>query len=240
MKSVILRAVYPRRCPSCRGAVSPDLLICPDCAGAFKPIKPPFCLRCGRHTREDAEYCSECESKKHSYVSGIAVFEYDRRMKRSMSDFKFNGWKENADYYVYEALRLHSDDIAAFMPDILVPVPIHRSKLAYRGYNQAGILAEGIGRGLGIRVVDDLLIRNKKTKAQKQLGAQNRGANLENAFVCDTDRYGREDISGSFRRVMLVDDIYTTGSTMEGCTRALLDAGVRQVGILSIAAGGNI
>ncbi len=240
MKSIALRAVYPRRCPSCRGVIASDALICPDCRNSFKLIAPPYCYRCGRHTQEGAEYCNECLTKEHSYIFGIAVFEYDRRMKRSMSDFKFNGWRENADYYISETLRLYADDIAGFGPDILVPVPIHRSKRAYRGYNQAEILVEGIGNGLGIQVVNDLLIRNRRTRAQKQLGAQGRGANLENAFTCDRDRYDSGYIEGTFRRVMLVDDIYTTGSTMEGCTRALLDAGVREVGILSIAAGGNV
>ena len=240
MRGVALRAVYPRRCPSCRGVTASDALICPECGKAFKLIAPPYCCKCGRHVAEGTEYCDECASKAHSYSFGISVFEYDGRMKRSMSDFKFNGWRENADYYISETLRLHSDDITGFCPDILVPVPIHRSKRAYRGYNQAEILAEGIGNKLGIRVVNDLLLRRKKTRAQKQLGAESRGANLENAFICDTERYEKEYIIGSFRRVMLVDDIYTTGSTMEGCTRALLDAGVCQVGILSIAAGGNI
>ena len=240
MKDIALRALYPRKCPSCRGVIPPDILICPECENAFRLIAPPYCCKCGRHTQDGLEYCSECASGSHSYVFGIAVFEYDGRMKRSMSDFKFNGWKENAGYYVHETLKLHSGDITGFCPDIIVPVPIHRSKRAYRGYNQAQILAEGIGEGLGIKVVSDLLLRRKKTRAQKQLGAESRGVNLENAFVCDTDRYSRDFISGSFRRVMLVDDIYTTGSTMEGCTRALMDAGVREVGILSIAAGGNV
>ncbi len=213
------------------------MLICPECRDAFKKIRPPYCIKCGRHVNDDTEYCEECRSKDHGYSNGISVFVYDAGMKRSMSDFKFHGWKENADYYVDEVLRSHAGDITGFAPDILVPVPIHRSKRALRGYNQAELLAEGIGRALGIGVVNDLLIRNRKTVAQKTLGQENRSANLKKAFACNTAKYSESIIARSFRKVMIVDDIYTTGSTMEACTRILLDAGVARVGILSVAAG---
>jgi len=188
---------------------------------------------------EGAEYCDECAGKDHSYSFGIAVFEYDSRMRRSMSDFKFNGWKENADYYVHTAVSLYEKEILGFAPGVLIPVPIHKSKLLYRGYNQAELIARGIGSRLGIRTVTDLLVRNKRTRAQKNLGQEDRSANLKTAFDCDRNKYGKEEIEKYFSRVLLIDDIYTTGATMEGCAGALIAAGVRQVGILSIAAGGG-
>ena len=234
-----LRAVYPRRCPCCRGVIAPDMLICPDCRSKFKAIAPPYCLKCGRTVPDGTEYCEECRNKDHGYSAGISVFVYDSRMRRSMSDFKFHGWRENGDYYVAETLRLHSGEILDFAPDILVPVPIHRSKRAFRGYNQAELLAEGIGKALDIPVVNDLLFRAKRTRAQKTLGQENRSANLRQAFACNTEKYDEEFITRSFRKVMIVDDIYTTGSTMEACTRVLTDAGVARVGILCIAAGGG-
>ncbi|MCR5321896.1 MAG: ComF family protein [Lachnospiraceae bacterium] len=240
MYSAFLRSLFPRKCPCCRGAIRPDMLICPECRDVFKHIQPPYCLKCGRHVEEEDEYCRECASKDHGYTAGIAVFEYDSRMKRSMSDFKFNGWRENGEYYVQEALKYHADDILRFGPYALIPVPIHKSKRAYRGYNQAEIIADGIGEALNISVVKDLLVRNKKTSAQKTLGQESRSANLKSAFSCNTDRYDEESIGRLFPRVMLIDDIYTTGATMEGCTRALMSAGVQQVGILSIAAGSGI
>ena len=235
-----LRALYPRKCPGCRGVIRTDMLICPDCRDAFRRILPPYCLKCGRHVNEDDEYCPECAAKDHSYTAGIAMFEYDSRMKRSMSDFKFNGWRENGDYYVAETLKYHADDILKFGPYALIPVPIHRSKRAYRGYNQAEIIADGIGDALDIRVVKDLLVRNKKTKAQKALGQESRSANLKSAFICNADKYDETQVRKLFPRVMLIDDIYTTGATMEGCATALINAGVQQVGILSITAGGSV
>ena len=239
MFSIISRALYPRRCPCCRGVIAADMLICDDCTDSFRKIAPPWCLKCGRHVEADEEYCKECLSKEHSYSSGMAVFEYDSRMKRSMSDFKFNGWKENSDYYVSEAVRIHKADICRFAPSILVPVPIHSSKRALRGYNQAELIASGIGSRLQIPVVSDLLVRTKKTKAMKVLDKEGREANLKTAFICDLNRYSKNEIEKNFPKVMLVDDIYTTGATMEGCTRALLTAGVGKVAIFSIAAGGG-
>lgn len=158
-------------------------------------------------------------------------------MKQSMSDFKFNGCRENSEFYVSETLRLYSDAITRFNPDALVPVPVHISRKRLRGYNQAEVIAAGISGKTGIPMLNDLLYRRKKTVAQKVLNSEKRLENLKEAFTCDEAPYSYEDINIRFGRVLLVDDIYTTGSTMEGCTLALKKAGVREVGILSIASG---
>ncbi len=156
-----------------------------------------------------------------------------------MSDFKFNGWKENCDFFVEETVERCSNEIMRFAPDALIPVPIHKSKLKSRGYNQSQLLAEGIGERLHIPVISDFLIRIRKTTAQKTLDGADRAANLATAFTCDSEKYSPEDIRSKMDRVMLVDDIFTTGATMEGCTLALLNAGVRKVGVLSISIGGG-
>lgn len=235
MKTEVLRFIFPRRCPCCHEVIPQEFLICPMCKNRFKRVEPPFCFKCGRHIDdEQAEYCEECNSRKHSYVQGFAVFEYDRLMKRSMSDFKFYGWAQNSDYYVFEAVKTYGRAILQFAPDAVVPVPVHSSKRAFRGYNQAELLARGIGEKLGISVMCDFLLRNRRTSAQKQLGKDNRYENLRNAFSC------REFKCGTAMRpqsVLIVDDIYTTGSTMEGCTQALMAAGVRRVAVLSICIG---
>ena len=232
------RCIYPRRCPGCGEVISPDAFICPECNTRFKRIQPPYCMRCGRHTEsEDDELCSECASRNHAYTYGIAVFEYDELMRYSMSNFKFNGWRENADFYVHETTERAAERIRAFAPSVIVPVPIHSSKRAYRGFNQTELLADGIGQNLGIPVVKDLLLRARRTDAQKHLGLELRRANLKHAFTCDIGRYDRAYIEQHFERVLLLDDIYTTGATMENCTQALLAAGVAEVGILSISVG---
>lgn len=217
------------------------MTVCPGCDKSFRRIKAPYCFVCGRSVQDsETEICGECLKRGHHYRNGIAVFEYDSVMKRAMSDFKFNGWKENAEFFVGEAVRLHGDRLNTLNPDALVPVPIHRSKLAARGYNQAQVLAEGIGRLLGIPVISDFLIRSRKTAAQKALGRESRQDNIRRAFECDMTKYNSDYIGTQLVRIALIDDIFTTGTTMENCTLALMRAGVKEVIPVSIAIGSGI
>lgn len=236
----VLRALYPRRCPGCAGVIAPDMLVCDECRSRFRIVEQPCCYKCGRHVPGDSdEVCSECGSRSRSFGYGVAVFEYNACMKRAMSDFKFNGHKENCDYFVHETVLHRAGEIAGFAPDALIPVPVHVAKLKSRGFNQAELLAEGVGEALNIPVISDFLVRTRKTDAQKNLDGAERAANLASAFACNTEKYKPEDIKTKLDRVMLVDDIFTTGATMEGCTRVLLNAGVGTVGILSISIGGG-
>jgi len=117
----------------------------------------------------------------------------------------------------------------------LVPVPIHKSKYRERGYNQAEVLAKGIGRELNIPVLSDLLIRNKKTLPQKQLSDKERLNNLREAFEYNSTY--AEKLRRQPDRLMLVDDIYTTGSTIEACTNVLKQNGVSYVYFITLCIG---
>lgn len=234
----ILRMVFPRRCPGCGDVIAADSLVCSRCDRAFVRVSPPFCMRCGRHVEDETqELCSECMTKEHSYSCGIAVFEYDGLMKKSMSNFKFNGWRENSEFYVNEAVLLASERIKAFKPDAIIPVPIHSSKRAARGFNQTEVIAESLGMALGIPVVKDFLLRTRKTGAMKKLDLESRKTNLGSAFSCNIQKYPIDDVKRNYKRVFLLDDIYTTGSTMQCCTSTLKESGVATVGIISIAIG---
>lgn len=214
------------------------MLICEHCRERFVRIAQPTCFRCGCRLNDDeAELCHSCEKRKHHYRQGMAVFTYDGPVRRAMSDLKFNGFGENAEFFASEALEQYGRRITELSPDAIIPVPIHRSKRAYRGYNQAELIAERISDALGIPMVTDLLVRNRRTSAQKLLGSRSRADNLTSAFTCDMSRYSRDEVSRQWPHVLLLDDIYTTGTTMENCTCALLGAGVKTVDILSIAIG---
>lgn len=216
------------------------MLVCEHCRTQFVRISKPTCFRCGSYLADDeAELCRSCEKKGHHYRQGMAVFEYQGVVKRAMSDLKFNGYSENAGFFASEALGEYGGRISQLAPDAIIPVPIHRSKRAYRGYNQAELIAGRISEELNIPMVTDLLVRNRRTSAQKLLGSRSRAENLTSAFTCDTGRYSFEEVRSRWPQVLLVDDIYTTGATMENCTSALLSAGVRTVDILSIAIGRN-
>ncbi len=232
----LIALFYPRRCPVCRGIVVPrGELICPECRKKLHYIKEPACMRCGRQLEnEEQEYCSECQKKRVHYHRGYAVWQYDDAMKQSLADFKYHARKEFADFYIAEAVRLYGEKIRREAPQVLIPVPIHRSRRRERGFNQAELLAKGIGAALGIAVDTEYLKRVKKTKALKQLNAKEREAALKDAFEVLPEQMGK-----NYQNVMLIDDIYTTGSTIEKSTQALKKAGVKQVSFLCMAIGAD-
>ncbi len=233
----LIDLVYPRRCPICGDIVTPrGSLACLSCSHKLKLIAPPKCKKCGKHVDfEEQEYCFDCVKKQHKYSYGISLWEYDSLMRKSISDFKYKSRKEYADFYIEEFVKNYINEIIIMAPDVLVPIPIHKSKLLDRGYNQAEILCQGLSSKLGIPTIPNLLKRDKKTLPQKQLNDKERFKNLQKAFSFNNkvmDRYNKP-----IDKVLLVDDIYTTGSTIEACTRILLSNGISNVYFASICVG---
>ena len=146
-----------------------------------------------------------------------------------MAGLKYGSRKE----YAFPLALMAADALGQWLKetnaDILVPVPVHRERLMTRGYNQAELIAEGISLLTGIPVEKKLLVRERRTRVQKELTAAERAANLQNAFRTQGQLSGRTAV--------IVDDIYTTGATMEACTEALLKAGTARVFGLCICAG---
>jgi len=233
----IIDIIYPRRCPICGDiAIPKGELACPSCKLKLVPIEEPRCKKCSKPIdSEEKEFCLDCERKHHHYIKGYALWIYDSHMKKSMTEFKFHGRREYSEFYVDEIVKRYGKDIQRIAPDVLVSIPIHKTKQLQRGYNQADILAKGIGKELNIPVLSHLLLRDKKTLPQKQLNDKERLKNLEKAFAFskeENDKYQK-----AIRKVMLVDDIYTTGSTMEACTNILLKNGIEDVYFVSICIG---
>lgn len=237
MLQILLDMIYPVRCPICGEIVLPKgRKICKTCQEKLIYVEEPRCKRCSKPVEyEEQEYCGDCQRKQYHFDKGFAVWIYDDLMKHSIANFKYHGRKEYAKFYIQEVVRLYQGQIKAFAPDVLVPVPLHRSKYRERGYNQAELLAKGIGRELEIPVIPRLLIRNKKTLPQKKLSDKERLRNLIDAFRWN-EKVARR-FPGRIKKVMLVDDIYTTGSTMEACSRVLNRAGVDQIYFMVLCVG---
>lgn len=234
--SVIREVLYPRRCPVCGEIVLPKgRKICPECKEKLKIIKEPFCKKCSKPLEiEEQEYCFDCKKSNFSFVRGRALFLYDSLMKESIASFKFRGKKEYADFYTEEICSYLKEDILSMEPDVLIPVPVHVAKKRKRGYNQAGLLADGIGKLLNIPVVHDFLIRNKNTLPQKTLSSKERMKNLEAAFEINKNVLS---IIKRCNKILIVDDIYTTGSTIQACTKVILDYGFKEVYFVSLCIG---
>ena len=232
----ILDLVFPRRCPICDKPVKPyGGLICRECAGVPQPVGEYTCCKCGKPVEPEEEYCSDCREKKHIYYRGAAAFCY-RSVSGSLYRFKYEGRREYADYYGREMARALDRFIeetgAGHMPQVLVPVPCSAQRIRKRGYNQAAVLAQKMSEIVQIPVDTDVLKRSKDTKAMRTMSASERQNNLKKAFHA----YGN---SVRLKSIMLIDDIYTTGATVDACAQALLEAGAKEVSFLTFAIGEN-
>lgn len=198
-------------------------------------MKEPRCKRCSKPIdNEETELCFDCMHKTFHYTSGKAVWNYSKSMAQSIARFKYKNKQEYATFYGTEIARLYGKWIEENKIEALIPVPIHIHKKNLRGYNQAELIANAVSDKLDIPVVAKELIRIKETKPQKDLTLSERIRNMEMAFSCNKSKlYG-------FKRVALVDDIYTTGSTIEACTKVLLNLGIEEVYFLCVCIGVNI
>ena len=223
-KQTILDILFPRRCPVCGEITKPaGSLICPSCFRELSFVKSPTCKKCGKEiVDETAEYCDDCISHRHVFEHGVALLNYDEAARASMVQIKYKNKREYLDFYGAAMAVRYEKAIRRMQVDAVVPIPVHRSRLRRRGFNQAEILAEIIGERLGIPVEPGCLVRTKRTLPQKELSAADRLKNLSGAF-----RAGK--IPETVKTVLLVDDIYTTGSTIEACSRALKRAGIERV-----------
>lgn len=235
---VICDFIYPRRCPVCADIVLPKgNKICPTCKGKLIYIKEPRCKKCSKAiVDEELEYCFDCTKKKFSYEKGYSLFEYDETMKHSMSEFKFHGKKEYADFYIEELLLRYGAWVSEIAPDALIPIPIHYDKYKQRGFNQAELIANGISKSLNIPVINNILIRNKYTTPQKLLDDKERVKNLKNAFAI-SDEYLNIRENTKLKRVMLIDDIYTTGATIDVCAKVLKNIEIDEVYFMTVCIG---
>ena len=174
--------------------------------------------------------CTDCRTHARSFIQCRALLSYDERMRDIMADIKYNGKRE----YLKLFGLLAADKLGAWIAgnniNCLIPVPIHASRLLKRGYNQSELLCEYISELTHIPVRWDIIIREKKTAAQKELNVDERLLNLQNAF-----KPAGKLPHGS--RALIVDDIYTTGSTMEACTECLRTAGAEAVYGLAVCIG---
>lgn len=231
-KDIILDLLYPKRCPFC-GQVQPyqGEQVCRECFAKLMRVMPPHCMKCGK-TLEDLEeeYCGDCSAIPKSFQRGFPVFFYEDPLKSALYDFKYKNQREYAAFFA-ECIDKHcGKELEGLGLDGLVPVPVHPRKKKMRGYNQAELLAVELSERILVPVYRNYLERRQDTNPQKELNDKARMNNLKNAF----------QLSGNaikLKKVLLVDDIYTSGATIEACTKVLLSAGVCEVYYTSVAIG---
>ena len=230
MSTFIWDLLFPRRCPVCDGIVRfRRELICPSCLEKIKFISGPTCMKCGKALQEEAEYCYDCRRKRHAYIQGAAVFEYGS-IAASLYRFKYAGRREYAEFFGKCMADRLEKRMKQWKIEALIPVPIHSSRKRKRAYNQAQQLAEVIGGIMGIPVYNNLIVRRKKTIPQKELDEAQRQNNLKKAF-----KILENDVK--LNTIVIIDDIYTTGSTIDAMTMVLHTAGIKHVYYVALAIG---
>lgn len=228
----ILRLLYPVRCPFCDEPVPVrDGLVCKSCFLKVPIVREPFCYKCGKQLEvAEEEYCEDCSRLRHSFDRGRTLFVYDDAVRKSVYRFKYGGRKEYAKAYALLAEDYLGDFIREIQPDALIPVPLHRERYRKRGYNQAELLARGIGERMGVPVLTNVVKRTKNTKPQKELDVAGRQNNLKKAF-----KINGNDVK--LYTTIIIDDIYTTGSTVDAISEQLKEAGTGRVFFLCLAGG---
>jgi ComF family protein len=210
----LIELVLPARCSVCGREGD---FICSTCKSDLPELHRPFCRLCA--SPGSATPCSACQEWPPAYDRILAPYLMDIGVRRIVFDLKYHGIRALApDMGRLMAAHIHSELLAV---DIIVPVPLHRRRERERGYNQAELLAREIGARTGMPV-EDALRRTKDAPPQVSMsGVEERRNNIEGAFECEANVRGR--------RVLLVDDVVTTGSTMAACTVPLKAAGAAGV-----------
>ena len=225
----ILDIFYPRCCPVCQKILKDQRrMICPECEKKLRPIGHPRCYKSGKPI-EEGEYCKDCQKHTHIFDQGRGIFVYDGIMRRSVTRYKYYGCREYGDFYAKAMYRYAWKNLNQWKPDLIVPVPIHKSKERLRGFNQAAYLAERLSCYTGIPVDTDLVQKVVKTKSQKKLNAMQRRKNLEKAFLVTKNIRGKD--------ILVIDDVYTTGSTIDAMAGCLRKRGAKNIYFLTVCIG---
>lgn len=230
----LLNFIYPTRCPICDDIVMPrGGMVCDSCKDILSPLVSPLCFKCGRQiVASTSEYCDTCSNYSFDFDRAFSLWPYNSTVKSSLSRFKYKGRREFAEYYAARLYEHFTSLNAKLNITAIIPVPIHKNRLKTRGYNQAALIAEILSKKMGVLYISDYLLRSKNTTAQKNLDPISRRKNLKNAFeINKNSRY--YDIH--LKNILLIDDIYTTGSTADACAKVLKDSGTQKVYVLCVA-----
>ncbi|HEY5044054.1 MAG TPA: ComF family protein [Verrucomicrobiae bacterium] len=231
-----LGLVYPEICQLCKSqrATARDGLVCPQCCSQVRFIRAPFCERCGLPFAGDLTTTFECtncremelhfSSARSAVVAKTVVLEAIHRFKYSRAL-----WFENflADLLLREAVPVLREQHW----DFIAPVPLHPLKHREREFNQAEILARHLGSAANIPVNEKILNRVTPTRTQTLLTRSERAKNMSGAFGV------RKGVRLDQQKIILVDDVFTTGATTSACAKALSGAGAAEVGVWTVARG---
>ena len=229
---VALAAVLPPRCLACGEPVADPGTLCGPCWSRLAFLMPPCCAACGYPFEYDAgagALCGSCLASPPAFARARAALRYDEASRGLILALKHGDRTDTAPALAGWMAQSGAELLRE--ADLIAPVPLHRLRLLARRFNQAALLAQGIARRSGVACVPDLVERRRRTRSQGGLSAAGRARNVRGAFAVNPTRTTL--VSG--KRVVLVDDVLTTGATAEACAATLLRAGAAAVDVLTLA-----
>lgn len=225
---------FPSRCELCSRLLEfPDeRVICRPCLRRLKPCRTSFCLCCGKFFNDEGEphFCGQCTRQRPVFSVHRSCGLYSGHLKDVIILFKYRGFQElGRPLATFVLQTLGKEQSLWWGVDFILPVPLSPEKQIKRGFNQASILARELANTKDLDLVEDLLVKVKDTPAQTSLEASERRKNLQKAFAVVQSQTVKD------KTILLVDDVYTTGSTIEECSSTLIEAGALEVRALTIA-----
>jgi len=228
--------IYPSYCLSCKDKIktTPEQnLVCFECLDKIEKNLPPFCLKCGRHLDAKAiqqNTCLSCCNENFYFDRAFSPCKYTSSIKQLIHEFKYNG----KDYLGKPLGSLMNTFIKNYsVPiehlDFIIPVPLHKSRLREREFNQAEILSHQIAREFKKEILSEILVRNKPTQSQTELKIQDRQKNVDNSFWVNRPEFIKD------ANLLLIDDVLTTGATASQAAKTLKEAGAKIVLLMTLA-----
>ena len=223
--------LFPPRCAVCAELLELEErrgFLCRGCAENIPFVPKESCPHCGGET-DTAGFCDACR-KEFAFAGGCAAFPYET-VRRAIHLLKYNGGKrlgEGLGALMADYLEQYHEELLV-KTDLVLAVPLHPKKEKRRGFNQTQLLCEGLAARTGLLVQKGVLVRKRETAAQSTLDSpEERRRNLKNAFAVT------EDLTG--KRILLADDIFTTGATCNECAKELYRAGAKEVSVFCLSA----
>lgn len=234
MLKALLDIIFPPRCHNCKTFIpaAGALHLCSPCLEECALIGSPLCRKCGvpfLSGAGDDHLCGPCIDEPPPFITARAAAIFDGPVRELIHRLKYNGRFQHRRPLALLASQRLTPYVRDYAPDLLVPVPLHVKRLRQRGFNQAVLLGELLAREWRLPISRANLRRIRWTEPQINLSAAERITNVRGAFIVKNPGLIRE------KRILLVDDVYTTGSTAAECTRVLMKAGAESVMVITIA-----
>lgn len=228
--------IYPNCCLACKNRIDPAKgqdLVCAQCWEKIEKNLPPFCASCGRRMDKLSmakNICSSCLKSKFYFDRAFSPCVYTGTIKKLIHEFKYAG----KDYLGQPLGELMNEFIKDYrLPieylDFIIPVPLHKSRMREREFNQAQVLSEQVAKEFNKKVLPDVLVRSRPTRTQTELAFEERRKNVERSFTV------KDPESIKDTNLLLIDDVLTTGATSSEAAKTLKDSGARIIFVMTLA-----